>query len=118
MAQIAGEQIAAAEFVARGGLIAPVAEKHHRIGAGNRNVADRAVRHGLTVVVDNLHLVARHRLADGADLRREQRRTRRHHDVALGLPIELVDGHAERGASPCDQFFAERFATACHRVQR
>ena len=121
-APVAGQQPAPLgpgdEFLFRRLRIVPIAQKHHRIGGLHGDGAfgfrrQQGAGHG----IDDLDPVAGHGAAHRTGQRRFQRGAARHRHVAFRLAVEFVDGGAEHGFAPADQFLAQRFTAAGDRAQ-
>src|SRR3546814_12921862 len=62
-AAIAGNQVLAREFFPGGFRILPIVQEHDRIGRKHADIAFGAIGHRFAEVVDDMHRVARYRLA-------------------------------------------------------
>src|SRR5581483_2961884 len=99
-AEIATDQPVAAELRRSGGVVAPVAEEHHRIGSLVRDAAHLAGRKLAALAVDDRDRMSRDGGPGPAGPHRRKRGAVADHQVALGLSVELVDRQSEGGAAP------------------
>src|SRR5882672_9855459 len=110
-AQIAADQPVAAELRLRGGLVAPVAQEHHRIRASVGQASQLARWKLAPLPVDDRHRVPWNGGPGPTRAHRREHGAVSDHQVALRLTVELVDGEAERAAPPLDQILAEALTT-------
>src|SRR5581483_589098 len=89
---------------------APVLEKHDRVGPLHGDLPDLAGLENFSAAADHRNRVTGHWLAHRAGLERADLRARADHQVALGLPVELINGEIESFAAPFQRLDAERLA--------
>src|SRR5205085_7788379 len=81
-------------------ISAPVFQEHHGVRPPHGDLTQFARIRARAIGADHRDVMARYRLADRAWLRHADHRTRRQHQIAFGLAVELVDGEPERLAAP------------------
>ncbi len=112
-AHIAGQKPFADEFIAGGFGVAPIFQKHHRIGRPNGNPAHFPGRQDIPRHIDHRNIMPRHGAAHDAGFGGHDRLAGTDHHVAFGLAIELVDGDAKHATPPIKKFRTQCFTTAC-----
>src|SRR2546425_2099293 len=115
--QVSGQEPVTDVLLPRRVGVLPVTEEHHRIGPLDRDLAGRVRVSRFAEVVDDRYAVAGIALAHAPRLDRIERRGVADHVVALGLAVDLVDGHSEALPDPVQHLLSERLPPAHDRAQ-
>src|SRR6266849_6021896 len=110
--QVSGQEPLAQVFLLRRLRVLPIPKEHHRVGALDRDLAERVRTCGFAMFVDDGHPVAGISLAHASGFDRVQGRGIADHVVALGLPVNLVDRDAEALSDPVEHLLAKRLPAA------
>ena len=97
------------------GLV-PVAQEHHGVRRADANLPRHPRRHLGAARVEHRHLVPRHGQPHAPGLHLHRGMAGGDHEVALRLPVDLVDRRAQRLRRPVVQVRAQTLAPRPHRA--